>query len=142
MILLFAFLQTVPVRDFARIDAPGGIGHDLQATVDRACDNPTGLDRVGLLAREDRLAVAAHDGDPPAATWAALGCARAALAGDGAMSRPGLLMVAGNSWAAGDSAKRFAPAGCSKALQTGKPATSALRIQGMTPQLTTAPTRP
>jgi hypothetical protein len=73
----------------------------LRQAVDQVCGNPATLDRTGLLAREDQLQMAAHDAHPSAATWASLGCIRAALAGDGALSRPGLLMVAGNSWADG-----------------------------------------
>lgn len=102
MLILFAFLQTVQAQHFPRVDAPGGMVAGLRTAVDRVCGNPTSLDRTGLLVRENHLAVTAHDAShPSAAMWNSLGCARAALAGDGAMSREGLLMVAGNSWAHG-----------------------------------------
>jgi hypothetical protein len=95
-------LQTAPAQHFPRVDVPGGMVAGLRHTVDRICGNPTTLDRTGLLVREDQLAVTTHDAShPSAAMWTSLGCARAALAGDGAISRPGLLMVAGNSWAHG-----------------------------------------
>ena len=102
MILLLAALQTVPVQHFPRVDAPGGIIHSLRRAVDQVCGNPATLDRAGLLVREDQFATAAHDAPHPTADmWTSLGCARAALSGDGAIARPGLLMVAGNSWAHG-----------------------------------------
>jgi hypothetical protein len=101
LLFLFAMLQTVPVQQFPRVDAPGGMVHSLRQAVDRVCGNPANLDRTGLLAREDKLQMTANDAKPTAAAWTNLGCARAALAGDGAMARPGLLMVAGNSWADG-----------------------------------------
>jgi hypothetical protein len=101
VIILLVLMQALPVQKFPRVDAPGGMVHQLHAKVDRVCGNPVDLDRTALLAREAELETAAHPAHPPVALWVALGCARAALAGDGAMSRPGLLMVAGNSWATG-----------------------------------------
>lgn len=100
ILALFAALQHPPVQHFPRVDAPGGMVHTLRPAVDKVCGNPLALDRTGLLAREDKLQADAHD-HPTASIWTGLGCARAALAGDGAIARPGLLMVAGNSWATG-----------------------------------------
>ena len=100
MILLLAALQLPPVRNFPLVEHPGA-STALRQTVDKLCGDAGKLDRDGLLSREDKISMDAHDSKASAATWISLGCVRGALEGDGALSRGGLEMVAGDSWALG-----------------------------------------
>ncbi|HEY4099959.1 MAG TPA: hypothetical protein VGM20_03685 [Gemmatimonadales bacterium] len=98
--LVVALMQALPVQHFPTLEHPG-TAPALRSAADAICDNPAGLDRNQLLARENRLAIDAARASSQAAGWLALGCARAALDGDGALSHDGPLMVVGNSWATG-----------------------------------------
>jgi hypothetical protein len=98
LILLLA-LQQLPTQDFPPIDHPGVVP-DFSAAVATACSSRADTDRVALLKREDVEEQRVREGGT-ADAWFQLGCVRAQLDVAGALSREGLLMVAGNSWAHG-----------------------------------------
>ncbi len=96
---LALLFQALPVQHFPMMPSPGSTP-DVAVALHAACPAGRGLDRAGLLAYEVRRAASAA-ALPTAANWTALGCARALLWDDGAISHDGPLMVSGDSWAVG-----------------------------------------
>ncbi len=96
---LALLFQALPVQQFPMVPPPGSTP-DVAPAIRAACPAGRGLDRAGLLRYELRRADSAAS-HPSAGNWTALGCARALLWEDGAVSHDGPLMITGDSWAAG-----------------------------------------
>ena len=100
---LALLFQALPVQQFPMVPPPGSTP-DVAPAIRAACPAGRGLDRTGLLRYEIRRADSAAS-HPSAGNWTALGCARALLWEDGAVSHDGPLMITGDSWAAGGIAR-------------------------------------
>jgi hypothetical protein len=96
LLALILMVQQQPTQKAAALEHPGAdplMAADLRA----ACPSNIAGDRAALMRLEQRqsdMKVLASD---PGA-WFALGCTRALLAANGALSRGGTMMIVGDSW--------------------------------------------